>query len=1104
MKKKNRYAKFSKENDGKFMREPSSPAKDAVDIQKENLERAEEINTAYSRRLYDENVSKATENLTKSPFEGEGVSSPGLGETLFKTSSAEILREKRFDLSRQSKRYVQKNREKDVFSSGASRPADPLSVPDFAQGTTKEISEGGKDVFSSSSVSEVSTAYDKNRKIQQKFSKEFQKSQNPEHTGKRQYHLPEEQEFQIGSKSKLSAKNFEKNIRKELSAKEKKLSGTAQSKGYIQKNIGFEKEKQHLYAVALGKKASAKAEAEEKEFMHSSIRRFSTGKTLDGKTSSSIQKLKTQSLLGAKKELSPEELAKKRLLAQKNLQKKKYFRLLRENILKEEDEKRIRNLTVQWINRSPILTRAVAFFAFKKFNTTLKKFAKFAGFCTLALMLFAGIYLLAFAGILGWTGSVSASAYVGTDWDIAQINDYFTKKERHLQSYYFNDIKQKYLAMMGRTDSDGFRVVGVDVRLPVLNGREDLKHNEHAMNAYFNAKYFTTPKEIKLEKVKAELDEIFREAYKWEWWQEKTIWYEELEVIRPVTDSNGYTTYTISYEEMEVDRTKEIKGYINVKRPVSEILDERIRLANLLVKIPKGMDEKYAKETVKAMDLYEPAQQYKIYRGENSKIPLKKDYLEKVIKSSKLNTDLGKKPNHGNLMCLAPPVSNGSYLRDLLGKDFKTDVSNIVAFGYAYTPQQFKPTYNDHIVVKNAAGKTLYAPANGFVESYDKDSGKLVFKIGTNAKVVYQPVELSEKITDFSKMIDKDTPIGQATFALKVKTLLRLTDAEVKKERKMYTVGHVTEDEDFAEVNPLYYMEHLETKTSVEAEENGVFLERPTVTPGWISKAVHMGKIQALPDERIQLPIEMDNKLTNYLYKRMTGRRRIGAATLEKEIKQKKALKKAEQDKIIENGKKVLERMKKAGVDISKTMRLRENGEYQVRFTTDYLEKHGQAKIKGDLVYFHGSDLPPFPLNYHSKVNSACPGHCTAYAFDRAASLGVKLPEISMGDGGQWVDSLARQGYQTGIVPQAGAVCSMGIGKYGHVVMVEHAEKLSDGRYKMVISESNYINASGEYEGSYILSVREIEVDKDGIYTDKWGNKGQAEFAYILNGNGKN
>lgn len=1103
MKKKNRYAKFSKENDGKFMREPSSPAKNAVDVQKENLERAEEINTAYSRRLYDENVSKATENLTKSPFEGEGVSSPGLGETLFKTSSAEILREKRFDLSRQSKRYVQKNREKDVFSSGASRPADPLSVPDFAQGTTKEISEGGKDVFSSSSVSEVSTAYDKNRKIQRKFSKEFQRSQNPEHTGKGQHPLPEEKEFQIGSKSKLSAKNFEKNIRKDLSEKPKK-SGTEQSKGYIQKNIGFDKEKQHLYAVALGKKASARAEEEEKEFMHSSIHRFGTGKTLDGKTSSSIQKLKTQSPLGVKKELSPEELAKKRLLAQKNLQKKKYFRLLRENILKEEDEKRIRNLTVQWINRSPILTRAVAFFAFKKFNTTLKKFAKFAGFCTLALMLFAGIYLLAFAGILGWTGSVSASAYVGTDWDIAQINDYFTKKERHLQSYYFNDIKQKYLAMMGRTDSDGFRVVGVDVRLPVLNGREDLKHNEHAMNAYFNAKYFTTPKEIKLEKVKAELDEIFREAYKWEWWQEKTIWYEELEVIRPVTDSNGYTTYTISYEEMEVDRTKEIKGYINVKRPVSEILDERIRLANLLVKIPKGMDEKYAKETVKAMDLYEPAQQYKIYRGENSKIPLKKDYLEKVIKSSKLNTDLGKKPNHGNLMCLAPPVSNGSYLRDLLGKDFKTDVSNIVAFGYAYTPQQFKPTYNDHIVVKNAAGKTLYAPANGFVESYDKDSGKLVFKIGTNAKVVYQPVELSEKITDFSKMIDKDTPIGQATFALKVKTLLRLTDAEVKKERKMYTVGHVTEDEDFAEVNPLYYMEHLETKTSVEAEENGVFLERPTVTPGWISKAVHMGKIQALPDERIQLPIEMDNKLTNYLYKRMTGRRRIGAATLEKEIKQKKALKKAEQDKIIESGKKVLERMKKAGVDISKTMRLRENGEYQVRFTTDYLEKHGQAKIKGDLVYFHGSDLPPFPLNYHSKVNSACPGHCTAYAFDRAASLGVKLPEISMGDGGQWVDSLARQGYQTGTVPQAGAVCSMGIGKYGHVVMVEHAEKLSGGGYKMVISESNYINASGEYEGSYILSVRELYVDEYGNYQNEQGAWDKAEFAYILNGNGKN
>lgn len=109
-----------------------------------------------------------------------------------------------------------------------------------------------------------------------------------------------------------------------------------------------------------------------------------------------------------------------------------------------------------------------------------------------------------------------------------------------------------------------------------------------------------------------------------------------------------------------------------------------------------------------------------------------------------------------------------------------------------------------------------------------------------------------------------------------------------------------------------------------------------------------------------------------------------------------------------------------------------------------------------------------------------------------------------MGDGGQWVSSLAGQGYQTGIVPQAGAVCSMGIGKYGHVVMVEHAEKLSDGRYKMVISESNYIDASGEYEGSYILSVREIEVDKNGIYTDKWGNQGQAEFAYILNGNGKN
>ena len=79
-------------------------------------------------------------------------------------------------------------------------------------------------------------------------------------------------------------------------------------------------------------------------------------------------------------------------------------------------------------------------------------------------------------------------------------------------------------------------------------------------------------------------------------------------------------------------------------------------------------------------------------------------------------------------------------------------------------------------------------------------------------------------------------------------------------------------------------------------------------------------------------------------------------------------------------------------------------------------------------------------------------GYCTWYAYNRRASLGMKLPSISWGNANTWDTGAAASGYLVNQTPSVGAVFQTDSGYYGHVGIVE--EVYADGTIR--ISEMNY------------------------------------------------
>ena len=154
------------------------------------------------------------------------------------------------------------------------------------------------------------------------------------------------------------------------------------------------------------------------------------------------------------------------------------------------------------------------------------------------------------------------------------------------------------------------------------------------------------------------------------------------------------------------------------------------------------------------------------------------------------------------------------------------------------------------------------------------------------------------------------------------------------------------------------------------------------------------------------------------------------------------------------------------------------------------------------LATYKGSKLPPMQTKLKSKYDGPCPGHCTDYANDRIASLGVDLKHsAALGNGCEWVSTLSSLGCPTGNRPTLGAVCSQKVSDnapFGHVMVVENCWQNGDGTYTMIVSEANYVDPRprGSYDtGSFVVSIREIKFTPNGsLYT----------FADVLNWKGHN
>lgn len=88
-------------------------------------------------------------------------------------------------------------------------------------------------------------------------------------------------------------------------------------------------------------------------------------------------------------------------------------------------------------------------------------------------------------------------------------------------------------------------------------------------------------------------------------------------------------------------------------------------------------------------------------------------------------------------------------------------------------------------------------------------------------------------------------------------------------------------------------------------------------------------------------------------------------------------------------------------------------------------------------------------------------GHCTWYAYNRRAALGMKLPSISWGNANTWDTGAKASGYRVDSTPSVGAVFQTDSGYYGHVGIVE--EVYADGSIR--ISEMNYAGWNVTTEG---------------------------------------
>lgn len=114
-------------------------------------------------------------------------------------------------------------------------------------------------------------------------------------------------------------------------------------------------------------------------------------------------------------------------------------------------------------------------------------------------------------------------------------------------------------------------------------------------------------------------------------------------------------------------------------------------------------------------------------------------------------------------------------------------------------------------------------------------------------------------------------------------------------------------------------------------------------------------------------------------------------------------------------------------------------------------------------AYRNKLQKPPTSASMTTQQGSGYPvGQCTWYAYNRLVELG-SIKDLSgaygyLGNGQNWVSSLASRGWKTGSVPQKGAVVStLGgfdgtIPIYGHVGIVEVVNP--DGSF--LVSECNY------------------------------------------------